>query len=289
MWRIVVINVIKFNALLVTSKLADRVLYFRCKGAIKMSRKKIIIDAGHGGSDPGAVCGQYKEKDWNLEISQYMAEELKQKGYDVSLTRRTDITLNPSSRTEIVRNSGADLCISNHINAGGGEGSEIIHSIYSDGKLATLILDELVKEGMRRRRIYSRQSLSNPQKDYYYIIRDTYPIETVIVEYGFIDNLNDREKLNNPIFRITLAKAAARGVDSYLSSQQDSPPQNQGMIVKIIDIHGNTTYLSDEYKILSNGRWYVQARHFTEIAGGIVSWNSEKQEAVFDFSRILKK
>ena len=52
--------------------------------------KKIVIDAGHGGNDPGAVGNGITEKDYTLKISQYMANRLRDLGADVTLTRNTD-------------------------------------------------------------------------------------------------------------------------------------------------------------------------------------------------------
>lgn len=87
--------------------------------------KRIVIDPGHGGSDSGAVGNGIIEKDYNLKISQYIADRLKQLGADVYLTRSTDEKLSPDDRTKRVLNAfGNDkdvLVISNHINAGGGE------------------------------------------------------------------------------------------------------------------------------------------------------------------------
>ena len=85
--------------------------------------KKIVIDAGHGGTDPGASANGLLEKEYTLLISEYMEERLKAMGLEVSMTRTEDITLNPSDRTKKVKefygNGDNVLVISNHINAGG--------------------------------------------------------------------------------------------------------------------------------------------------------------------------
>ena len=87
--------------------------------------KKIVIDAGHGGSDPGAVGNGITEKDYTLKISQYMANRLRDLGADVTLTRNIDETLSPTDRVNRVLNAYGDskdvVVISNHINAGGGD------------------------------------------------------------------------------------------------------------------------------------------------------------------------
>ena len=88
-----------------------------------MATKKIVIDPGHGGTDPGAVANNIKEKDYTLLISQYMYDRFKELGIPVSMTRTTDTTLSPSERTKKVQSfygNGKDVVvISNHLNAGG--------------------------------------------------------------------------------------------------------------------------------------------------------------------------
>lgn len=84
---------------------------------------KIVIDAGHGGDDPGASGNGIIEKDLNLKISQYMYDRFKDLGVPVKMTRTTDETLSPTERVNKVLdaygNSKDVIVISNHINAGG--------------------------------------------------------------------------------------------------------------------------------------------------------------------------
>lgn len=159
---------------------------------------KIIIDSGHGGRDPGGGTNKYWiEKDKALEISLYQYDRFKQLGISVALTRNTDISLEPANRTKIVRESGADICISNHINNynANAEGVETIHSIFSDGKLANMILNEIVSTGAKKRRVFCKKHPTRKKQDYYYMHRDTGKVQTVIVEYGFASNANDTQKI----------------------------------------------------------------------------------------------
>lgn len=86
---------------------------------------KIVIDAGHGGDDPGASGNGIIEKDLTLKISQYMYDRFKNLGIPVKMTRTTDETISPTERVKRVLdaygNSNDVIVISNHINAGGGE------------------------------------------------------------------------------------------------------------------------------------------------------------------------
>lgn len=86
---------------------------------------KVIIDPGHGGSDPGASGNNIVEKNMTLDISKAMYNEFKRLGIPVYMTRDTDETLSPKDRVAKVKqfiSSGDDVVvISNHINAGGGD------------------------------------------------------------------------------------------------------------------------------------------------------------------------
>jgi N-acetylmuramoyl-L-alanine amidase len=156
---------------------------------------ELIIDPGHGGKDPGGGSSifydpnGFYEKDMVLDISLYQYERFKQLGVPVAITRTTDVYLSPEERSEIIRKSGAKRCLSNHINAASdpkARGAETIHSIFSDGKTATALLDAIVAEGMAKRRIFSKSNSSGT--DWYFMHRLTGSVETTIVEFGFATN-----------------------------------------------------------------------------------------------------
>lgn len=90
-----------------------------------MNETKIVIDAGHGGSDPGASGNGIIEKDLTLAISKYMYDRFKELGIPVKITRDNDMTLSPSERVEKILDAYGNnpnvIVISNHINAGGAE------------------------------------------------------------------------------------------------------------------------------------------------------------------------
>lgn len=87
--------------------------------------KKIVIDPGHGGEDPGTSANGIIEKDYTLKISQYMADRLTDLGIENSLTRNSDVTLDSNNRPKKAQSfygTGNDvIVVSNHINAGGGD------------------------------------------------------------------------------------------------------------------------------------------------------------------------
>lgn len=91
-----------------------------------MKNYKIVIDAGHGGDDPGAIGNGIIEKDLTLDISKYMYDKFIALGIPTKLIRSTDETIDPTERVERILdaygNNNDVIVISNHINAGGGEG-----------------------------------------------------------------------------------------------------------------------------------------------------------------------
>ena len=147
-------------------------------------------------------------------------------GVDSSITRSTDTTLNPSDRPKKVQSfygNGSDVVvISNHINAGGGDGAEVIYALRNNDKLSKKIVTELENAGQNIRKYYQRRLPSNPARDYYYIHRDTPNNETVIVEYGFADSTGDdvNQIKNN---WEELAEAVVKAVTEYVGGTYVAP------------------------------------------------------------------
>lgn len=85
---------------------------------------RIVVDAGHGGDDPGAVAGNLQEKNFNLEAANYMYQRFQDLGIPVISTRTDDRTLTREERLNTMRSLGTDsqvIILANHINSGGGD------------------------------------------------------------------------------------------------------------------------------------------------------------------------
>jgi LysM repeat protein len=180
---------------------------------------KIVIDPGHGGDDPGASGNGIIEKDLVLDISKEMYNIFQSLGVPVYITRLDDSTLSPDERTRLILNAfGNDpnvIVISNHINAGGGDGAEIIYALRNKDTLSNLIADEIIATGQNYRKSYQRRLPSDSSKDYYFIHRNTGVTEPIIVEYGFLDSTADDPNLLKSKYK-DLANAVVRGVSKYI-------------------------------------------------------------------------
>lgn len=183
---------------------------------------KVVIDAGHGGVDGGASGNGILEKDLTLRISEEMFKDFEKAGIPVKMTRITDETITPTERVnrilEAFGNNENVIVISNHINAGGGDGAEVIYALRNDSNLANLVSNNLKESGQNIRKIYQRRLPSNPSKDYYFIHRNTGITEPIIVEYGFLDSkLDDVNQLKNNYKNY--AQAVTNAVLEYIGKQ----------------------------------------------------------------------
>lgn len=91
--------------------------------------KKVVLDAGHGGDDPGTIANGITEKDYTLKITNYIHNRLDELGIPNKLSRDSDITLDANNRPQKIQslygNDSDVIVVSNHINAGGGDSQSV--------------------------------------------------------------------------------------------------------------------------------------------------------------------
>ena len=151
---------------------------------------KVILDAGHGGDDPGAVFKGRQEKDDNLRLTLAVGEELRNRGVDVGFTRTTDIYQTPFEKATIANDEGADFFISFHRNSSPEEnqysGVEVLVFDKSGEKLdmAENIVGASGEVGFREIGVKERPGLV--------VLRRT-KMPALLVEAGFINSDQDNE------------------------------------------------------------------------------------------------
>ena len=171
----------------------------------------VVIDAGHGGEDSGAVSGDYVEKEWNLDTARACANELVKYGVYVYETRSDDTYISLEDRASMANYNNVDYFISIHHNSGGGDRGEVVYSInYPNSEsLANYIQSELENIGQTNVTTYTRTLSSNT--DYYSVLRNT-NMSAVIVEVCFIDNESDRQIADTKEERERNGIAIAHGI-----------------------------------------------------------------------------
>ncbi len=169
--------------------------------------KRVILDAGHGGSDPGAVYFGRQEKEDNLRLALAVGSLLAADGVDVTYTRVEDTGQSPAEKAEIANRSGADYFVSFHRNAmpvpGTASGAQVL--IYENGgeseALAKNVQQKLTGTGLADLGVIERPDLI--------VLRQT-QMPAILVEAGFIDNDADNRKFDEDLEEI--AKAVAGGI-----------------------------------------------------------------------------
>ena len=192
-----------------------------------MNRKlKVFIDAGHGGRDPGAVGNSMRESDIALEVSLLLETILIHVGFDIMLSRRTDVSLGINERWQMANTWGADLLFSVHVNAGGGTGVETLiptaspnspnRDLQANRKLAELISKTLATSlSIRIRRTRGVMLETETRHGSIGVLRHS-RMTAVLVELAFIDapaNKPDINILRN--HRREMAAALAKGICKY--------------------------------------------------------------------------
>ena len=195
---------------------------------------KVVVDAGHGGVDPGAVYGGLQEKDLTLRAAKYMYDRFNDLGVPVKLTRSEDETLPKRERVNRILDAFGNrddvIVISNHINAGGGDGAEVVYALRNKDTLAKSVLNNIAKEGQNIRSYYQRRLPSDPTKDYYFIHRETGKTQPLLVEYGFIDSpKDDIAQLQNNLE--DYAEAVVKAVADYIGVPYKAPGVSDNVYV----------------------------------------------------------
>lgn len=197
----------------------------------------VVVDAGHGGHDGGAVANGVIEKNLSLDIANRVKRELEAAGVRVVMTRCDDSFLSLDERAALAGTHQAAAFVSVHLNTDG-EGSEAegIETYFAEAK--TLSARQLVPAGLRQTTGDSAEFASTVQRlvcgatqasnrgikarDYAVVARSACP--AVLVECGFITSASESVRLKQTAYRDRIASGIARGVVLFLQTQPATPP-----------------------------------------------------------------
>ena len=160
----------------------------------------IVIDPSKGGRESGVTGNGIVEKDYNLLISEYIFNRLKSLGADVKIIRTTDEYISEDDRANKILNAYGNnskvVALSNML-GNTGSGAEIIYALRNNSNLASSLAENLDDAGLTVSKYYQRRSENDTSKDYYNIQKDTGLIETIVVNYGNINNINEATNIKN--------------------------------------------------------------------------------------------
>lgn len=191
-------------------------------GNFKSLEKVIVIDAGHGGKDPGTIgiSGNY-EKDINLEISKKLAEKLKLKGYKIILTRDSDEYVDNPSRAELANKKRARVFVSIHGNAmednSSVNGMQVLYypnrestiGDLNNNELARILKDSLINgTGAIDKGIIEREDL---------IVLNQTKMPAILIECGFLSNEKEEKLLLTDDYQNKVVDSIVNGLEEYFS------------------------------------------------------------------------
>jgi len=174
---------------------------------------RIVLDAGHGGRDPGAVVGSVYEKDIALEITMKIQDYIPSR-FKLIYTRKDDTFVSLEDRALITNTSGAEVFVSIHVNAAenpNAHGIETFHFPTSDtgNNLARCIQKNLINKTEANDRGVKSAN--------FYVLRRTKP-PAILVETGFITNEAERNMLLGDSYQNKIARAISSGLVDYVDN-----------------------------------------------------------------------
>ena len=189
----------------------------------------IVIDPSKGGEDIGITANGIVEKDFNLLISEYIYDRLNQLGIDTKIIRDSDETITDSKRASKILNSYGNnsnvIAISNTLSTDG-KNVEIIYALRNKDTLAKAINDNMENNNITVDKYYQRRSEEDTSKDYYNIQKDTGNIQTIVIDYGNINDIEVANDLKNNYTKYaeSVIKAISnyKGVPYYLDGQLEN-------------------------------------------------------------------
>jgi N-acetylmuramoyl-L-alanine amidase len=209
--------------------------------------KRIVIDPGHGGFDPGAIANSgFQEKEGVLLISKFLKNKLEEEGYEVFLTRTGDNFIELMERSRIANNFNADIFVSIHLNSVDIEsvdGVELFYYKWSESsykaRLNRFYKSPDLTASQITSKVYNKvdqtlnsealaKKIANSFESEGFILRKTIPedfavlayseMPAILIECGYISNLDFSKQIKQAYYQEKVAETIAKGIIEYLKN-----------------------------------------------------------------------
>lgn len=233
----------------------------------------IVIDPGHGGSDPGAVYNGRREKDDNLRLALAVGKLLEQRGYNVVYTRTEDVFDTPGEKARIANRAGGDYFVSFHRNSSpyANTYSGVETLVFADegvkGELARSVNSELEKVGFNNLGVKERTNLT--------VLKRT-QMPAILIEAGFLNTEADNRTFDNNFD--SMANAIATGISNVVGGTTGSSGGTTGSRTYRVQTglfrrYGNAQFMLQgliengfEAEIVESGEFFaVQVGNYTSL------------------------
>lgn len=178
----------------------------------------IVIDPGHGGSDPGAISGGANEKSITLNVSKKVADKLRRAGANVHMTRTGDTYPTLTQRTQFAKSKFAESFISIHANSASASASGT--EVWIDTKFnANGAESRLLAQYVQNKIVQKVNMKDRGVKDSAFQVLRQNNIPAILIELGFITNSSDRHKMTSEEYTELFAQAIYEGIVQYYSGK----------------------------------------------------------------------
>lgn len=232
---------------------------------------KVFLDAGHGGSDPGAIGNNLKEKDVNLSVTLKVGEILKRHNVEVVYSRTTDVFLELNERAKRANDSNADVFVSVHCNSFADLKAQGLETFSSTNSQKGTALAKCIQDSLIADKLYTKNRGIKTAN--FAVLRLTNMV-AALVELAFISNLEDSKILINK--QDELALSVAKGILNFLGIKYvDKVAENKKEEKELnsiqVNLHGKTFEVKGVYQ---EGVNYIPIR-FLEKLGYEIDWKNE--------------
>ncbi len=176
--------------------------------------KSVVIDAGHGGTDCGAIRNGINEKDITLDVSKRVESMLKKQGYHVTMTRTNDIFVSLEDRVNISESVAPDIFVSIHVNSSTKPEITGVETHYYHQE--SMSLAQTVHASIAS---FIKSNNRGLFKSKFYVINHT-TSPAILIEIGFISNDNERAQLVSDKRKEDTAKAIVEGINNYFKQSK---------------------------------------------------------------------
>lgn len=186
---------------------------------------KIYLDAGHGGTDPGASGNGILEKDITLDICKRIEAGLKEyEDVTVITSRETDVFVSLDDRTKKANNENCDVLLSVHINASTSPAAKGFQSfVYNKANAATIAYQNVMHNEIYNKAYKGVTDDRGKSQGNLHMCRES-KMKAILTENLFISNSAEAAKLANPDFRETIAQAHINGLERFLGLKRAIRP-----------------------------------------------------------------
>lgn len=189
---------------------------------VQTQKEVVVIDAGHGGDDPGKVgINNALEKDINLQIAEKVKRHLEKNGIEVVMTREDDVMEETKledmkKRVELINKTKPAIAVSIHQNSYPDSSVKGAQVFYYTGSEISKEAASLMQEELRK--IDSENTRQIKDNNNFYMLKKT-EVPTIIVECGFLSNVGEAEKLVSDEYQEQMAEAICSGIMTWLSQK----------------------------------------------------------------------